>query len=502
MIYCQIKHYQNYDYALCNDGTVGLLRYHGNFKDIVVPSEIAGKKVSRICENCFRSTNVLNSIVFPEGLQTIESKAFSIRHIGFYGKRAHKIKEIFIPASLTEIKPGAFNCCAEIETIKVHPNNPVYDSRDNCNAIIDTAKNELVVGCVNTVVPKGVNKIGKFAFASRINFEEFTIPDSIDTIEDRAFSYCVNLKKINLPSKLKKLGNGMFFKCKELNKIKLPDGIDKIGRDTFNECENLKRIVIPKTVVKIGSYAFRCTGLKKIEIPSSVKIMGDGAFCGCHHLESVKMSCKLKKIERFTFWWCNSLKHIELPSLIEVIESCAFFKCGSLEEIIIPDHVKTIGQLAFDGCASAKTVIIGESVEVIQMGAFEVCGMKYIKIPKSVREIHYEALYRCNNLEVIEFEEIDNIKIVPKDIFDGKPNLQKIIIGDSVSKKFAALITEAALKNNNVLLLEDNILSLLAKGQLQKYEEMARVNEQIDICNRFITEYNRRFGGKSRLQNI
>ena len=42
--------------------------------------------------------------------------------------------------------------------------NPVYDSRNNCNAIIETATNTLHSGCKTTIIPNSVTSIGAWAF--------------------------------------------------------------------------------------------------------------------------------------------------------------------------------------------------------------------------------------------------------------------------------------------------------------------------------------------------
>ena len=74
-----------------------------------------------------------------------------------------------IPDSLTEIgswlpSPIAFNNCTGLKSIKVSEGNKMYDSLENCNAIIGTASNKLIIGCTTTVIPDSVTEIGEFVF--------------------------------------------------------------------------------------------------------------------------------------------------------------------------------------------------------------------------------------------------------------------------------------------------------------------------------------------------
>ena len=75
-------------------------------------------------------------------------------------------------------------------TITVAEGNTVYDSRDNCNAVIETATNTLVAGCPATTIPDSVTAIGPRAFATCIGMTEITIPASVTAIDDTAFADC------------------------------------------------------------------------------------------------------------------------------------------------------------------------------------------------------------------------------------------------------------------------------------------------------------------------
>ena len=72
----------------------------------------------------------------------------------------------------------------------------MYDSRNNCNAIIETATNRLVAGCKNTIIPDSVTEIGSTAFFGCSGLSAIVIPVSVKEIGEGAFDYCESLKEI------------------------------------------------------------------------------------------------------------------------------------------------------------------------------------------------------------------------------------------------------------------------------------------------------------------
>ena len=78
--------------------------------------------------------------------------------------RCWKLSSITIPKSITNIGNDALKSCIGLTSIIVEDDNPVFDSRNDCNAIIETSSNTLIKGCKNTIIPEGVTRIGDYAF--------------------------------------------------------------------------------------------------------------------------------------------------------------------------------------------------------------------------------------------------------------------------------------------------------------------------------------------------
>ena len=95
-----------------------------------------------------------------------------------------------------DISDYVFNDTPSLQSITVDSNNPAYDSRDNCNALIETASNTLMAGCQNTVIPTSVTSIGKSAFHQCSTLTSITIPRNVVRIGEGAFSWCKGLTTI------------------------------------------------------------------------------------------------------------------------------------------------------------------------------------------------------------------------------------------------------------------------------------------------------------------
>lgn len=203
--------------------------------------------VTKIGAFAFMECPNLHNVVIPESVNEIDGCAFW---------KCPKIRNIFIPKSVTNI---GGTIITSAETIKVDPENPVYDSRNDCNAIIETKTNTLINGCCGTIIPDSVTKIAGSAFQFCSNFStKFKIPDSVREIGRNAFD-CCNLGSLQIPNSISRIETEVFFGSK-LSTISIPDSVNYIDTSAFYGCYDLT-----DTYIKINN-------------PNSVKF-GDNDDC-------------------------------------------------------------------------------------------------------------------------------------------------------------------------------------------------------------------------------
>ena len=184
-------------------------------KELTIPSD-----VTSIGAYIFYSCLDMTSVTIPESVTSIGDDAFS---------GCTNLTSINIPNSVTSIGGAAFEECRNLTTItipknvqslgglktinglfssysffytpfrymtsleelNVDPENAVYDSRGNCNAIIETSTNTLFCGFGKTKIPKSVNTIGADAFtiSTDAGVTTFAIPNNIEELKER--SICI-----------------------------------------------------------------------------------------------------------------------------------------------------------------------------------------------------------------------------------------------------------------------------------------------------------------------
>ena len=221
-----------------------------------IESLVITDNVTAIGINSFSECNNLKSITIGRNVSEISEQAFAGNE---------KLESILIPQNVSSITGNIFSGCKNLSSIKVESGNAVYDSRYNCNAIIETASNKLIAGCTNTVIPDNIKIIGHNSFYLLPNLTSISIPISVEIIEQGAFGWCSNLKSIILPDNLKEIGSGAFIECKSLTDIIIPDKITKLSGYLFEACTSLSSVVIGRGVTRMGFGVFYdCTSLAKI----------------------------------------------------------------------------------------------------------------------------------------------------------------------------------------------------------------------------------------------
>lgn len=234
---------------------------------------VAGCKSTKIPDDvqiigayAFGGCSDLKSIELPDNLREIYVGAFN---------DCSNLTAIHIPVNVDTMDPGVFMGCSNLNSITVDSANSSYESPENANAIIDKATMELVEGCNNTVIPKGVKSIRNYAFMGRANLNNITIPASVTSIGERIFEYCDSLEEIKVDA-----DNATFDSRNNCNAI-----MESATNTLIAGCG---KTVIPEGTETIGEEAFaNVVTLTHITIPKSVTEIKEGAFSACYYLSTV-----------------------------------------------------------------------------------------------------------------------------------------------------------------------------------------------------------------------
>lgn len=155
-----------------------------------------------------------------------------------------------------------FRGCPNLKSIVVEEGNKKYDSRENCNAIVETATNTLVCGTENSTIPSTITAIGSSAFAET-GLKNCVIPEGVTSIQNVAFENCQNLESVTLPQSLKRLGSRVFANS-GLTSVVIPEGITWLSDGTFWNCNSLAEVVCKaKVAPQLKSDAFSNDVLSK-----------------------------------------------------------------------------------------------------------------------------------------------------------------------------------------------------------------------------------------------
>ena len=185
-------------------------------------------------------------IIIPKTV-TYSGKTYTVPEIGheaFF--ECYELTSITIPNTVTDKETRAFKDCTNLNCLIVDDANPKYDSRDNCNAIVETETNCLLFGCKSTFIPNSITSIQELAFAD----------------------------------------------CEGLESIQIPNSVTSIGYSVFQNCKNLTSVTLPNSIDCIMSSLFENSGICSIVIPPKVSQIGLSAFDGCYYLEEITSLAK------------------------------------------------------------------------------------------------------------------------------------------------------------------------------------------------------------------
>ena len=327
--------------------------------------------------------------------------------------------------AVTSIGSEAFSDCSGLTSIVVEAGNTVYDSRDNCNAIIEKETNTLIQGCKNTKIPAGVTEIGYSAFSGCSGLTSIEIPVGVTEIGYAAFWDCSGLKDVyytgtqeqwdNIWGSGNDASDVFYYYDEDLGKnISIPFTLHCNSSESApsaspspkpseqpsvapsatpsekpsaapsaapSEQPSAKPSAAPSKTPEANVPAAGTTLKEKMGREFQVTDAGSSESKPCVML--TKLSAKDKKAKKVTIPKTVTVDNVEYQ--VTGIAAKAFKNSKKLQSIIIPDTITEIGASSFEGCKNLKSVTIGKNVTSIGKNAFKNCkNLKKITV-KSVK---------------------------------------------------------------------------------------------------------------------
>ena len=391
-----------------------------------------------------------NNTVIPEGVKRIWQNAFA--------ERIH-LKSITIPASVTSIVRMPFSDCDSLEEIKVDADNAIFDSRNNCNAIIESATNTLIAGCGKTVIPEGIETIGDSAFERVKTLTHVTIPKSVTEI--RGYE---NLSTVNLQKGIQTIGYGAFTECVGLTNLifcgtKADWQAVTINEDGREELESVlkyhelvKKEKVPATCGKDGSEEYwTCSICDQVylsadmtqnpqELTAPIAIPATGNHSWDNGVVTEKATTAKEGIKTYTCTVCKATKTEKIAKLKPTNNNSNSSTVKKGTKVTIKGYkytVKNSSEVTFTGVKNKKASKISIPTTVkIKNKKYKVTAMsekslkgvkaKTIIVGNNVQTIGNSAMENCKQLTKVTLGK--NVKKIGKNVFKSDKKLKNITI--------------------------------------------------------------------------
>ena len=449
-----------FEYTVDGDGNATITKYSGNVSALTIPDDVDGYPVVAIGANAFSGNGYLQSVVIPDGVNSIGEGAFLA---------CSKLSQVALSPKLKVLGGYAFGDCDSLTSITI-PKSLEKTTQAYYLQYIYNYQWGVFIACdnlKNITFEEGTTKIANGLFANNDSIEKVVIPDTVTSIEwnafykcsklkdisfsdglvsigDDAFSYDKLIEKVEIPNTVTSIGSGAFLGCGNLSDVKLSKRLKELGGYAFGDCDSLTSITIPKSLEKTtqayySQYIYNyqwgvfiaCDNLKNINFEEGTTKITNGLFANNDSIEKVVIPDTVTSIEWNTFYKCSKLKQIDIPDSVTYIGTYGFAGCVSLEQIKLPKNIASIEEGTFRDCTSLGTIQLPDELQIIRLNTFTNCkNLKSVEVPSNVTKIEENAFSNCENLSNITFPE--GLTSIGNKAFNLCVNLEKISFPDSL----------------------------------------------------------------------
>ncbi len=408
----------------------------------------------------------------------VEYEVKGISKKAFY--ECTELTSVVIPKTVTYIGEDAFRFCKYLSSVKIEEGNPIYDSREDCNAIIETESNTLLYGSCKTVIPNTVTAIGDDAFNRiRLESDRIVIPNSVATIGNRAFMESGRYATLVIPNSIKSIGSMSFTNLLPTTVISYMQAPIALDNDSWYDydsydwdalddwLESSPTLYVPKGTASIYKKTSGWSWFQQIiEIENDSEAPKEGEMFAYYGINYKIISLNPNDIEVTGASPEKSV--LNIPETV-IFKNATFavksisdhaFRNSEIESVSLPNSLTYIGDNAFER-SFIQSICIPKSVTHIGERAFLFTLMREIKVEKA--NAIYDSRADCNAIietatNTLLFSGINTV--IPNSV---------IIIGNDAFNE-GILLSEKLVIPNSVTTIGDRAFMHLEVGE----EGMAR----------------------------